>query len=59
MNTPTLCADCQSLGIIATVGGPTCAHQPNAGLLWWPHNWTQMEQSERVAWLEKNRSKTP
>jgi hypothetical protein len=57
MSVATLCEDCRALGIIATVGGPTCKHQANAGALWWLHNWTHMEPSERIAWLEKNRER--
>lgn len=52
-----LCAECQALGIIATIGGPTCQHNRNAGLLWWPHDWGKMSDPERLAWLEHNREK--
>ena len=49
----TICPECRKLGIVATVGGPTCKHQLNSGVLWWPSNWSTMSEYDRVAWLVK------
>lgn len=47
------CFDCYLENVIADIGSPTCRHHDKSGLKWWPENWEQMCESERLAWLEK------
>jgi hypothetical protein len=49
--TPTLCPLCASQNVVATVGGPTCTHQPQTGVLWFPSWWDSASQERRVVWL--------
>lgn len=48
---PALCPACLRENRVATVKGPTCPHQPNAGANWWPAGWATMGEVERVKWL--------
>lgn len=57
---PDLCQRCRAENRIATVGGPTCPHQPKTGAAWFPPGWggadysRGMNEAERLLWLERN-----
>jgi hypothetical protein len=47
-----LCPQCLAANIIATRNGPTCTHQLNSGVLWWPAWWQDgSTEAKRLAWL--------
>jgi hypothetical protein len=52
-----LCSDCLRENIIAPTAGPTCRHQDDAGVYWWPAGWSSMHEHERVQWLEDRKVK--
>lgn len=51
-NAPTLCPHCLSASRIATTGGPTCTHQANSGVTWWPSWWDDATEARRTIWLQ-------
>ena len=40
MTAPRHCPLCLKENVVATMGGPTCRHQPKSGLAWFPEWWT-------------------
>lgn len=44
-----------SVGVVATIGGPTCTHGLRSGAAWYPDDWSAMDQIDRLAWLERQR----
>lgn len=54
--TPLLCPDCLALKRIAIRNGPTCIHQLNHGVTWFPSWWDTATETRRLQWLEAKQS---
>jgi hypothetical protein len=53
---PVYCPLCLKAGVIATVGGPTCAHSERTGVKWFPDWWSESafeNPNRRVEYLQK------
>lgn len=46
------CPECLKANVVASIDGPTCPHQMNSGLLWFPAWWDSAPESQRLVWLE-------